>query len=125
MTITDVGKDDFWDTVASGTVLVDVWSEQCQPCLRLTPHLEELATERDDIVLAKLEAPRARRLLMDLKVRGLPTLLLFRDGEEIARLADARLGPDRATAWVREQLDPQPDNDHDNGAEPVPEKEAP
>ncbi len=105
MSIVDVTKDDFWDTVSDGTVLVDIWSEQCQPCMKITPRLEELAEERDDVTLAKLEAPNARRLCMELKVRGLPTLLLFRDGEEVARLSDPELGPDRATGWVQEQLD--------------------
>lgn len=105
MSIVNTTKDDFWDTVADGTVLVDVWSEHCQPCLKLGPHLERLAEERDGLTLAKLEAPTARRLLMDLKVRGLPTLLLFKDGEEIGRLSDDQLGPDRATSWVDEQLE--------------------
>lgn len=104
MSVVDVTRDDFWDTVADGTVLVDVWSEQCQPCKVLTPHLETLAQERDGLTLAKLEAPNARRLLMKLGVRGLPTLLLFRDGEEIARLSDPALSPDRAMTWVDEYV---------------------
>lgn len=107
MSVVEVTRDDFWDTVADGTVLVDVWSQQCQPCLVLTPHLEALAHERDGLTLAKLEAPNARRLLMTLKVRGLPTLLLFQDGQEVARLSDPALVPDRARTWLDEHV-PQP-----------------
>lgn len=104
MSVVEVTKEKFWDTVADGTVLVDVWSESCQPCLALGPPLEALAEERDELTLAKLEAPNARRLCIELGVRGLPTLLLFRDGEEVARLSDPDLGPETAVDWVDEQL---------------------
>lgn len=107
MSVVDVTRDDFWDTVAVGTVLVDVWSEQCAPCKAIGPHLERIGQERDDLTVAKLEAPGARRLLMGLQVRGLPTLLLYRDGEEVARLSDPQLGPDRVRTWLDEHLDGQ------------------
>ena len=104
MSVVEVERDEFWDTVASGTVLVDVWSPDCQPCLALAPHLEALAEQRRDLILAKLEATKARRLCMQLKVMGLPTLLLFRDGEEVARITDSRLGADDVDAWLAEHL---------------------
>lgn len=105
MSVVEVERDEFWDTVASGTVLVDVWSPDCHPCLALTPHLEALAAQRTDLVLAKLEAPNARRLCMQLKVMGLPTLLLFRDGEEVDRISDPRLSTDEVDAWLAAHLD--------------------
>lgn len=104
MSVIDVTKDDFDDAVATGTVLVDVWAEHCAPCLKLTPHLEQFVGGRDDLTLAKLDATSARRLLMKMRVQGLPTLLLFRDGEEVARLTDSSLGHARAIAWLKEQL---------------------
>lgn len=100
----DVDPEEFWDTVAEGLVLVDVWSASCQPCLALTPHLERVAAEREDLTLAKLEAPKARRLCMELKVMGLPTLLLYRDGEEVARITDPALDADDVDAWLETHL---------------------
>lgn len=104
MSVVEATRDDFWDTVADGLVLVDVWSPQCQPCLALAPHLEALAEQRDDLTLAKLEAPKARRVCMDLKVMGLPTLLLFRDGEELTRISDPNLDAAAVDAWLDEHL---------------------
>lgn len=104
MSVQEATRDDFWELVDDGTVLVDVWSEQCQPCVQLAPHLEQLAADRDDLELVKLEAPKARRVTMDLKVMGLPTLLLFRDGEEVARISDPNLDIKAVRGWLDEQL---------------------
>lgn len=104
MSVVEATRDDFWEKIEDGTVLVDVWGPQCQPCLKLAPHLEQLAADRDDLTLVKLEAPKARRVCMDLKVMGLPTLLLFRDGEEVARITDPDLDADAVHAWLGEHL---------------------
>jgi thioredoxin-like negative regulator of GroEL len=103
MSVVEVDREQFWDTVADGVVLVDVWSAGCQPCLALTPHLEALA-ERRGLTLAKLEAPTARRLCMQLRVMGLPTLLLFRDGEEVSRVSGNNLDAAAVDAWLAEHL---------------------
>lgn len=104
MSVVDVDGEQFWDTVADGVVLVDVWSPSCQPCLALAPHLEELAEQRSELTLAKLEATSARRLCMQLKVMGLPTLLLFRDGEELDRVTDPNLDAETVDSWLAEHL---------------------
>lgn len=102
--LVEATKDDFWDLVAEGTVLVDVWGPDCRPCLALTPHVEALATKyAGDLRVIKLEAPKARRLCMQLSIMGMPAFLLFRDGKEIARLADPALTPLRLNQWVDEQ----------------------
>lgn len=104
MSVVEATREDFWEKVEDGMVLVDVWSEDCQPCVKLAPHLEQLAEENDDLTLVKLEAPKARRVCMDLKVMGLPTLLLFRDGEEIDRITDSDLDADAVRAWMEPHL---------------------
>lgn len=105
MSTVELTRDDYWDVVADGLVLVDVWSQDCQPCVALAPHLERLTEERAELTLAKLEAPKARRLCMELKVMGLPTLLLYRDGEEVARITDPDLGADAVRAWLDENTE--------------------
>lgn len=97
-------RDDFWDHVGDGTVLVDVWGPQCKPCLALMPHVEALAAERADLSVVKLEAPKARRLCIELRVTGLPCFVLFRDGSEVARLSDNDLKTQELRDWVDAQV---------------------
>ena len=103
--VVEATREDFRDLVAGGTVLVDVWGPSCAVCLALMPHVEALAAERDDLRVVKLEAPKARRLCIELRLMGLPAFLLFRDGQEVARLAEPDLEPARLVAWLDEALD--------------------
>ncbi len=99
--VVEATKDNFRDLVSDGTTLVDLWGTECQTCLALRPDVERLAEERDDVKVIALEAPKARRLCMELKVLGLPAFLLFRQGEEVGRLA----GPDLTASALEEWLD--------------------
>ncbi|MDP8942985.1 MAG: thioredoxin family protein [Actinomycetota bacterium] len=103
--VVEATRDDFWDVVAEGSVLVDVWGPDCRPCLALEPEVDRMAEERPDLRVAKVEAPKARRLMIDLQVHGLPTLLLFQDGEEVARISDPNLTPPKLEEWVQENYD--------------------
>ena len=108
--VAEATKENFADLIAEGTVLIDVWGPECVPCVALTPHVERLADERPDLRVAKLEAPKNRRLCIDMKVMGMPAFILFRDGNEVARLSDPQLTPDALTAWLDttlETLDPE------------------
>lgn len=98
--LTAVTKENFRDLVASGTVLVDVWGPECQPCLAMMPDVEKLDADRDDLTVIALEAPTARRLCMELRVMGLPAFLLFRDGQEVGRLAGNEITPASLREWV-------------------------
>lgn len=104
MSVVDVTSDNFEEVIAEGWVLVDVWAETCEPCLKLGPPLAQLAEERE-FTLAKVEAPEARDLCRQLRVLGLPALILFRDGEEVDRLAESGLGASTAVSWVEKHLD--------------------
>jgi thioredoxin 1 len=103
--VVEATKDDFRDLIGEGVVLVDVWGPSCAPCLALMPHVAALAEQRAaDLRVVKVEAPKARRLCMELNVMGLPAFLLFRDGEEVARLAEPDLGPARLDSWLDDAL---------------------
>ena len=70
---------------------------------RLMPHVEKLAEDSGGALrVVKLEAPKARRLCMELKVMGLPAFLLFRDGEEVARINGPQVTADALTKWLDE-----------------------
>lgn len=103
--LTEATRDNFRELVADGTTLVDVWGTDCQPCMRLMPFVERLAEERaDDLKVVKLEAPRARRLCIEMRVMGLPAFLLFKDGTEVARINGADLNEAKIQAWLDETL---------------------
>jgi thiol-disulfide isomerase/thioredoxin len=102
--VVDATKETFDELVSSGLVLVDVWAESCRPCVALAPRVAEIAADRPDLAVVKLDAAKARRLCMARQVRGLPTFLLFRDGAEIARLTDTNLTPSGLDTWLATQL---------------------
>ncbi|MEJ7893865.1 MAG: thioredoxin family protein [Solirubrobacteraceae bacterium] len=103
--VSEATRENFDDLVASGTTLVDIWGPDCKPCLALKPHVEKLAGARDDIAVVMLEAPKARRVCISLKVHGLPTFLLMQDGEEVARLSKSMITPPELHTWLDKSLD--------------------
>ena len=104
-TLTDATRDNFFDLVADGNVLVDVWGPSCTRCLALLPHVEALAARRPDLRVVKLEAPKARRVCMELRLMGLPAFLLYRDGQEVARLTDPNLTAEQLDEWLEQSAD--------------------
>lgn len=97
-------KETFRHLVSDGVVLVDVWGPECRPCFALMPHVERQAEERPELTVVKLEAPKARRLCMELRVMGLPAFLLFHDGEEVGRLGGPDVTPEGLGAWLDEAM---------------------
>ncbi|MTI66400.1 MAG: thioredoxin family protein [Firmicutes bacterium] len=80
-----VDKKTFKDEVLNedGYVLVDFWSDGCEPCKALMPHVEELEKKYDSIKFCKLNTAKARRLAIKQKVLGLPTIVIYKDGEKV------------------------------------------
>ncbi|HZS20463.1 MAG TPA: thioredoxin family protein [Pseudonocardiaceae bacterium] len=108
MAVMDATKENFDELVGSGLVLVDVWAESCRPCVALAPHMESIASDNPDLTVIKLDASKARRLVMSLQVRGLPTILLFSDGQEVDRISDPNLNADQLDAWLASALEKLP-----------------
>lgn len=83
----DATPETFPDLVAEGNVLVDFWGPSCQPCLAMMPAVLELEQRWEGrLRLVKVNAPDNRRVCRDLRVFGLPTYVLYRDGAEVERL---------------------------------------
>jgi thioredoxin 1 len=85
----EVMKDTFQQDVVESDkpVVLDFWGPQCGPCLSLMPGVEMLADKYGDKVkMAKVEAPKNRRLCIELKVLSLPTFLFYKEGKEVQRL---------------------------------------
>ncbi len=68
-------------------VLVDFWAEWCGPCKALGPKLEEIATElKDKVKIAKVNVDENPSMPAKYGVRGIPTLILFKDGKEVDQI---------------------------------------
>ncbi|WP_323635116.1 thioredoxin [Pectobacterium polaris] len=83
-------------------VLVDLWATWCQPCLMLAPLLEKVAdTVANNLTIAKLDVDQYPDVAQKLRVRGIPTLLLFSKGKEISRKVGASSLSD-LSGWLRD-----------------------
>lgn len=66
-------------------VLVDVWAPWCGPCKMLGPIVEDIAKEAKDFKVAKLNADEAPNIAQIYGIVSIPTLLVFKDGNEVNR----------------------------------------
>ena len=76
------------DVLKSETpVLVDFWAEWCGPCKALGPKLDEIAKEYDGkIKVAKMDVDKNNKTPVDFGIRGVPTLILFKGGQQVEQL---------------------------------------
>ena len=78
----------YGDLTGEGSVLVDFWGPRCQPCLAMMPTIAKLEEEAEGAVrVVKVNSSENREICRDLRVFGLPTYVLMRDGEELDRLS--------------------------------------
>jgi len=90
----EVNSDNFTQEVINSDkpVLVDFWGPQCAPCLALMPQVESLElTHGEKVKVVKVDASKNRRLCLELRVLGLPTYLLYKNGESVGRLTGGNL----------------------------------
>ena len=67
-------------------VVVDFWATWCGPCMKLGPVLEEIATERTDIIVAKVDVDQHPEFAAELGIDAIPAVFCFRNGKESARV---------------------------------------
>ncbi|HJM49056.1 MAG TPA: thioredoxin TrxA [Alphaproteobacteria bacterium] len=106
MSITHVSDDSFESDVLKSPqpVLVDYWAEWCGPCKQIAPALEEIADEMDQsVTVAKLNIDDNPVTPTKFGVRGIPTLMLFKDGRVAATKVGA-LPKGKLVEWIESVL---------------------
>jgi thioredoxin 1 len=85
-------------------VLVDYWAEWCGPCKMIAPILDEVATSYDGkLQIAKMNVDENRDIPAKFGIRGIPTLMLFKDGQLAATKVGA-MNKGQLTAFIDQQL---------------------
>ncbi|MCL1935771.1 MAG: thioredoxin [Defluviitaleaceae bacterium] len=86
-----IGKENFEKSVNNPekTVIVDFYADWCGPCKMLAPVLDELSAENDDIEIFKLNVDDEPDLAKRFGVSSIPTLISFKEGEELKRIKGA------------------------------------
>ncbi|MGI9100206.1 MAG: thioredoxin [Solirubrobacteraceae bacterium] len=84
-------------------ILVDFWAAWCAPCRAIAPLLEEIAAEREDVRIVKLNVDENQETAATYGILSIPTLILFSNGAEAKRLR-----PTRSKSQLEEQLELEP-----------------
>ena len=93
------------DVLQSGTpVLVDYWAEWCGPCKMIAPILDDVAgAYQGKLTIAKMNVDENREIPAKFGIRGIPTLMLFKDGQLAATKVGA-MSKAQLTAFIDQQL---------------------
>ena len=106
MALINITDEEFEDSILknSGVCLVDFWAEWCGPCKQVGPILEEISNEMsNEVVIAKHNIDDHPNQPTKYGVRGIPTMLLFKDGELKATKVGATT-KSNIVSWIKENI---------------------
>ena len=92
MSVIHVTKENFEELVlkSENKVLLDFWATWCGPCQMIAPVLEEIAAEREDITVAKIDVDKEMELAIRFGIASIPTLIVMDKGQAVNKLIGFR-----------------------------------
>lgn len=90
MSVLKLKNKDFDTAIQSGIALVDFYADWCEPCKMMSPIVDEIADERTDVTVAKVNVDESSELASRFGVVSIPTLIIFKNGNESNRIIGAR-----------------------------------
>lgn len=104
--ITELTDDNYNSFVTKeGLVLVDVWASWCNPCKLISPIVDQISNEfYEKVSVGKLEADKNRETLVELNVRNIPTILLYKNGEVVDKSVGA-VSKEKLVEMINNHLD--------------------
>ena len=92
MSVITITKENFREEVLQSEkpVLVDFWAPWCGPCRMLSPTVDQIAEEREDIQVGKINVDEQPELAKEFRVMTIPTLMVFRGGKVTAQSSGVR-----------------------------------
>ena len=90
MSVLKLKNKDFDAAIQSGIALVDFYADWCGPCKMMSPIVNEIADERTDVTVAKVNVDESSELASRFGVVSIPTFIIFKDGKESSRIIGAR-----------------------------------
>ena len=89
--ITNLDNSNFQQAIQSSTpILVDFWATWCAPCMMQGEVLHQLDEENPSLQIGKVNVDECRELAVKFGVSAIPTLILFKDGEQVERITGLR-----------------------------------
>ena len=87
MSYVNITKENFEETVIRSpkTVLLDFWAPWCGPCRMVAPLVEQIAGEREDVLVGKVNVDEEMELAMSFGVSSIPTLVVMKEGKAVAQ----------------------------------------
>lgn len=92
MSALHITNSNFQEEVMNATkpVLLDFWAPWCGPCQMVVPIIDEIAGERDDVVMGKVNVDEERELARQFRVMSIPTLVVLKDGKVVKQSVGAK-----------------------------------
>ena len=92
MSAININKNNFQNEIMDSekTVLLDFWAPWCAPCRMVVPIIEEIASEREDIKVGKINVDEQHELASEFGIMSIPTLVVMKNGKIVQQVSGAR-----------------------------------